>query len=315
MSDYNLVPTDSLFAKIESQLSSYTNNGLLDSGAFFAEIKLIINKLGIAAYDMVEAIVTLENHKVALPCNFYLLDSAWLCDRNSSFSTQAILQSNFIIYNETTKDLISQKDNCNSANSNIRDVISNGLIIQSTPCNNNNENVLEKVTVKEYLIPEGRIITWKNPILLKLRNKKSLNQQVCTKECKNLFARSLDEISIIQQGFNKFLYSTLENPVIYLKYYAYPEDPETGLPLIPDDPIIQRAIEFHLMHYFFYMTWLDGTDVNIERKVKDLEEKRDKYLTEAINYSKFPSFNKAVEMTRNSRRKFAAYELINSHHI
>jgi len=325
--DYNLVPTDQLFAKIEDQLNSYTTNGLLDVGRFYSEVKLIINKLGIAAYDMTEAIVTLENHKAALPCNFYLLDSAWLCDSNPA-TTEAIIQSNFIMYNETTNELISQKNACgingsspcgdgacNTTDVNIRDVVSNGLIIQSTPCNNNNENVLEKVTVKEYLIPEGRTITWRNPVMLKLKNKKSVNTDVCTKDCKNLFARSIDEISIVQQGFNKFIHSTLEKPIIYLKYYAYPEDPETGLPLIPEEPIIQRAIEFHLMHYFFYMAWLDGTDVNIERKVQDLELKRDKYLTEAINYSKMPSFNKAIEMARKTRKKFAAYELLNSKHI
>lgn len=318
--EYNLVQTDSLFAKIEDQLSSYTANGLLDSGRFYSEIKLIINKLGIAAYDMTEAVVTLENHRASLPCNFYLLDSAWLCDSNPPATTGAILQSNFIMYNQVTNELISQKNNCgtgncNTTNDDIRDVISNGLIIQSTPCNNNNENVLEKVTVKEFIIPEGRTITWRNPVMLKLKNKKSVGTDICTKDCKNLFARSIDEISITQQGFNKFIHSTLEKPVIYLKYYAFPEDPETGLPLIPEDPIIQRAIEYHLMHYFFYMAWLDGTDVNIERKVQDLELKRDKYLTEAINYSKIPSFNKAIQMARNTRKKFSSYELLNSKHI
>lgn len=317
---YNLVSTDQLFAKIEDQLNSYTTNGLLDTGRFFSEVKLIINKLGIAAYDMTEAIVTLENHKAALPCNFYLLDSAWLCDANTPPTTGAILQSNFVMYNETTNELISQKDacgigGCSTTNDNIRNVVSNGLIIQSSPCNNNNENVLEKVTVKEYLIPEGRTITWRNPVLLKLRNRKTLNSDVCSKDCKNLFAKSLDEISITQQGTNKFIHSTLETPTIYLKYYAYPEDPETGLPLIPEEPIIQRAIEFHLMHYFFYMAWLDGTDVNIERKVQDLQLKRDQYLTEAINYSKFPSFNKSIEMARNVRRKFSAYEIMGNKHI
>jgi len=325
---YNLTTTDGLFAKIEDQLSSYSSNGLLDVGRFYSEIKLIINKLGIAAYDMTDAVVLLENHKAALPCNFYLLDSAWLCDANTPPTTGAILQSNFIMYNETTNELISQKNSCgiegsspcgegvcNTTDVNIRDVISNGLIIQSTPCNNNNENVLEKITVKEYVIPEGRTITWRNPVLLKLRNRKSINIDVCAKDCKNLFAKSIDEISIVQQGFNKFIHSSLESPTIYLKYYAYPEDPETGLPLIPEEPIIQRAIEYHLMHYFFYMAWLDGTDVNIERKVQDLQLKRDQYLTEAINYSKFPSFNKSIEMARNTRRKFAAYEIMNSKHL
>jgi len=312
MSDYNLVPTTELFAKISEQLSSYSGNGLLDDGRFFSEVSLCINKLGIAAYEMVDAIVTLENHSVALPCNFYLLDSAWLCD-HSPANSQPILQSNFIMYTETTDEVISQKV-C-SSNNTILDITNNGVTIQSTACNNNNENVLEKTTVKEFIIPEGRTITWRNPILLTLKNKKSLTSPICSKDCKNLFAKSPYEISIKNQGSNKFLHSTLKEPVIYLKYYAYPEDPETGLPLIPDNPIIQRAIEYHLMHYFFYMTWLDSSDTGIERKVADLEIKRDKYMIEALNYSKIPSFNKSVEMARNIRRKFAAYEVLNSKHL
>lgn len=310
-SEYNLIPCDELFAKITEQLGSYSNNGLLDVDRFYAEVALCINRFGIAAYEMTEAIATLENHKVALPCNFYLLDSAWLCDMNPQF-TQPILQSNFIMYNEVINEKISQKT-CNT-NDELLDVISNGVIIQSTACNNNNENVLDKVTVKEYIIPEGRSITWHNPILLTLNNKKSIGGHICTKECKNLFAKSPYEISITQQGLNKFLHSTLEKPVIYLKYYAYPIDADTGLPLIPEDPIIQRAIEYHLMHYFFYMLWLDSTDVNIDRKVQDLELKRNEYMKEALNYSKIPSFNKSIELARRVRRKFSAYELLNSKH-
>ncbi len=311
--EYPLIGTEELFGKIEDQLSAYTSNGLLDVGSFYSEIQLVINKLGIAAYEMIDAVVTLENHKAALPCNFYLLDSAWLCDMSPQF-TQPIMQSNFVMYSETINERISQKK-CNSSSDAIRDYVSNGVIIQSTPCNNNNENVLDKVTIKEYLVPEGRSITWQNPVLLTLKNKKSISQQVCAKDCKNLFAKSPYEISISQQGTNKFLHSTLKEPVIYLKYYAYPEDPETGLPLIPDVPIIKRAIEYQLMHYFFYMTWLNGNDVNIERKVQALRTDRDMYITEALNYSKMPSFNKAVEMARNSRRKFAAYEIMGSKHI
>lgn len=313
MNDYPLVPCDEIFAKIEDQLSSYTSNGLLDTGTFFAEIELVVNKLGIAAYDMVDAIITLEDYKVALPCNFYLLDSAWLCDKQPTY-TSPIIQSNFIMYTQVTNEEISQKV-CNSNNS-VLDVVSNGVTVQSTACNNNNENVLNKQTIKEYIIPEGMSITWKNPVLMTLKNKKTAgNTNVCSKECKNLFARSPYEISINQQGFNKFLHSNLEKPIIYLKYYAYPEDPETRLPLIPDVPVIKRAIEYHLMHYFFYMTWLNSNDVNIERKVQSLRQDRDLYMQEAINYSKIPSFNKSIEMAKNSRRKWTAYEILNSQHF
>ena len=66
------------------------------------------------------------------------------------------------------------------------------------------------------------------------------------------------------------------------------------------------------MYTFFYMTWLNNDDINLERKIQDLNIKRDEYLREAINYSKTPSFTKMVELARRGRRKFTAYELIGS---
>lgn len=313
-SEYNLVNCDEIFSKIELQLSQYSNAGALDSNMFFNEVKLCISRLGIAAYEMIDAIVTLDNYRAALPCNFYLLDSAWLCDMHCPPSTGAILQSNFVMYTETTEEEICQKT-C-SSNNTILDVLSNGVTVQSTACNNNNENVLNKTTIKEYIIPESTSrITWRNPVLMTLNNKKSIGSPVCSKDCKNLFAKSPYEISINQQGANKFLHSTLEKPVIYLKYYSYPEDPNTGLPLIPDVPVIQRAIEYHLMHYFFYMAYLNGTDVNLERKLQLLRQDRDMYMTEAINYSKIPSYLTSVNSARKSRKKWAAYELLGGKHF
>lgn len=308
-SENGLVSCDEIFGKIELQLSQYSNSGVLDTNLFFSEVKLLISKFNIAAYELVDAIVTLDNYRAALPCNFYLLDSAWLCDMHCPPSTGAILQSNFVMYTETVNETICQKT-C-SSNNTLLDVLSNGVTVQSTACNNNNENVLDKTTIKEYIIPEkASQITWKNPTLMTLNNRKSIGSPVCAKDCKNLFAKSAYEISINQQGANKFLHSTLEQPVIYLKYYAYPEDPNTGLPLIPDNPIIQRAIEYHLMHYFFYMATLNGTDVNLERKLQMLRTDRDLYMKEAMNFCVFPSFNKSIEMSRNKRKLWSSYEVL-----
>lgn len=312
-SEFPMTTTDGLFGKISEQLSQYTTNGLLDTSTFFEEVRIIITKLDIAAYEMVESIVSLEEYQTALPCNFYMLDSAWLCD-TSPVNTVNALQSNFTMYSETTNEVISQKY-CNTDSQNVRDVISNGVIIQSTPCNNNNENVLDKVTIKEYIQTGGQQLSWKNPILLTLKNKKTIGQQICSGNCKNLFARSPYEISISQQGYGKMLHSNLKEPTIYLKYYAYPEDPVTGLPLIPDNPIILRAIEYHLMHYFFYMTWLNANDVNIENKVKALRQDRDLYVKEAENYCKMPSFQKNIEMVKRTRSRWTSYELMNTKHL
>lgn len=297
-SEYNLVSTEELFGKIQENLSSYTANGLLDIGRFYSEINLIINKLGIAAYTMKDAIVKLDNFKTELPCDFYLLDSAWLCDENPSFSFPIQQKQNVVLYTETTSETVCAENNC----------IETGFVIETDCCNSSRD--VNKVTVKEFVMGQvDKTYTYKRPILLNLRQKKSI-VNTCTKDCKNLFSNSPYEINIVNQGDSRFLYSTLDKPIILLKYYAYPIEEESGLPLIPDVPIIQRAIEYHLMYTFFYTTWLNNDDVNLERKLQDLEIKRDQYLREAINYSKTPSFTKMVELARRGRRKFTAYELI-----
>jgi hypothetical protein len=314
MGEFNFVPTDTLFAKIEDQLNAYANSGILDVGRFYDEIKWCIAKMGIPAYEPTDAILKLKDYKSEMPCDFFMLDSAWLCDANP-VADYIIPQANSktILYNRQTTELISQNTSCDSSFGKLN---YQGVIIESCEGTCNNEQVLEKITAIDYVqTTQPQSFTWKNPILLTYRKNKSV-RTYCTKDCKNIFAKSPYEISIEKQGASTYLYSTLKEPIIYLKYYKYPVDLDTGLPMIPDDPIIQKFIEYHLMHYFFYMARLNGDTNDIERIVKDLEEKRNMYMGEAMNYCKFPSFLKSVEMAKRVRRKFAAYEeIFNGRHF
>ena len=309
--EFKLISTDQLFAKIEDQLNSYVANGILDVGRFYNEVKWFIQKLGIGAYDFDDAIIRVEDHKGEMPCDFHMLDSAWLCDHSQEM-TYPIMQDKFVLYNKIECETISQNTSCST--SPVQPLINNGVIIQSTPCNNNNEQVLDKVTITEYFQGQSNVVAkFQTPILMTLRNRKSVNS-VCEKDCKNLFARSPYEFQILQQGDSYVFTSTLKKAIVLVRYYKYPMD-ENGLPLIPDNPVIQKALEFHLMHYFFYMAWLNSDDVNIERKIQDLEIKRNNFLVEAMNYTKMQSFQQAVQMARKVRKRFGAYEEINSKHI
>lgn len=307
MSEFNFVKSDELLAKIEDQLSYYVQQGVLDSGRFYTEIRFVLAKIGLAAFEVEEAIVKLEDHKAQLPCDFYMLDSAWLCNKSSEPGVVPAWQSHFVYYTEKTCETLAVP----KCGGNYSDqYVPASIIIEPTLCPNTEGTVLDKVTVKEFVIGQD---TWKEwsyqkPLLLKLRNAKSLKNNICKSNCKNLFATSPYEISINQDGNNYILYSTLEDPLIFLRYYKHPIDNDTGLPMIPDDPIVQRAIEYYLMYYFFFIAWLNNDDEKLENKVRKLEEMRDKYMTEAINYCKTPSFNKMVEMARKSRKRFSAYE-------
>lgn len=315
-SDYTLIPCDELFAKIEDQLNSYSSTGILDIGRFYSEVRWCINKFGIAALELTDAIVKLENHKAEMPCDFFLLNVALLCDEHPTYNfITPQPQSRFIVYNREINEIISQNTTCLDSGG---FQINQGVAIESCRATCNNEQVLQKVTSIDYVAesdPSARKgWHWHRPQMLTIRNKKSI-KNICSKDCKNIEINSPYEISIEQQGNSYYIYSTMKKPIIYLKYYAFPIDLDTGLPLIPDNPTIQKAIEYHLMHYFFYMAWLNSDTQDIERKVKDLEIKRNAYMQEAINYTKIPSFQKSVEMANRVRRRFSSYEIMNSKHL
>ena len=309
----DLVKCDTLFARIRESLSSYDNSGLIDEGKFYAEVKWFIDQFGIPVYEKTEAMLHLCDHKGELPCDFFLLDSAWLCHREhkgQSSDPSWIFQNKSVIYSEISCEKIAQNNSCGTANPNL-----SGVVIESCPATCNNEITLEKVTVKQY-VRGGDTNEWNfhRPTLLKLNNQKSIRKN-CTQNCPNLHCQSHDEISILSQGDSKYMYSNIKNPMIHIIYYKYPIDLETGLPLIPENPTMQKALEYHLMYTFFYTMWLNGDDVNLENKVKSLRQDRDNYMGEARCYSLTPSFNKMIATGRRVRKRFSSYEVMNTAHM
>lgn len=299
-SNFDLVSCDSLFARIEENLSSYVNNGALDSSRFYPEIKWFIQQMGLAVFEFKEGIILLEKNRVELPCDFYMLDSAWLCD-SSTTAINNYFQGKYVFFTEKTCETILNDQTCATSSS-------QGYCVNTDV----KDKVLDRVTITEYVTGGDNVLQYSNLHLLRYNNKKSIGT-ICNKHCKNLFSSSPYEISINKQGGAYYLQSNLKDATIYLKYWRFPMDMETGLPLIPNDAIIQKALEMHLTHWFLVNSWVNGDDVNIENKIKYYQVEKDKYLTEAKIYAKFPSFFDMVRLTRNTRARWDSYNIQNYH--
>lgn len=284
--------TESLFARIRENLSSYTALGLIDEGKFFFEVKWFISKLGISMYELDDDVITLKDYRAEIPCNFYLLESAWLCDRNNSVSKKVDnFQGKVVIYTENTCEKVILPS-CNSS------------------CG---EKVIDKITVKEYVQTNSPWeTTYNTPVLLTLGDK--VTKQLCSKDCLNLNIANNSDISIKRQGRSYYLYSNLKEPKIYLRYYCYPTDEETGLPLIPDEAIIEKALEDHLMYYFFKNLWLNDDNPNVTQKISMLKQESIVSMNEAEYYVKLPSFNEMIATARRQRARYATYESQNTRH-
>lgn len=307
--EFPFVPSTELVSRIEDQLSNYVQQGILDSGLFYEQIRFCIHSLGLSMFAIEEAIVKLKDHKTNLPCDFYMLESAWLCDKNGTDSTvSGFFRNEYTYFEEKTTE---------------RMLVPVCGVNYDAPCLSKlsfdaqlrgefNGTIVDRITIKDKIeTKDNGLYYYNRPVLLRLNSpSNSLRSAVCKSDCKNLFAHSADEISISKDRNNYVLYSTLKHPVIFIRYYKFPIEEETGLPMIPDDPILQRAIEYYLMHYFFNIAWLNNSAEGLENRVKSLRQDRDLYMAQARAYVSLPTFNAMVDFAKRQRTRFSTYERI-----
>lgn len=288
------VKTDTLFARIQENLSKYSNNGVLDVGKFYQQVKLLTQRLGLEMYIPDEDILYLKDYKAEMPCNFYSLDSAWLCKDNGSernFTNQQ--GTTFVWYEEITNECVSQNNSCGTPST----------------CS---EKVLNKITKKEFVSAPLPIslnaCRFTRPQLLTIRDDKTLG--LCSKDCGNLFPTTSHEVRIV----NNEMHSSLSKPIIYIRYYGYPIDEQTGLPLILNNEIVINAIEKHLIHYFFELLWLNDIDSQLDKKLQYLQIEKEKSFTEAQNLITLPSFRKMVQVAKRYRQSWRPYDISFNHY-
>lgn len=303
--EIQMIPADSFIARLQDELSTYSSNGVLDTGKLWTQVKWFSNLLNVAVYEEKPVVLKLENFRAELPCDFYLLNSAWLCD-GAPAQEQLNFQSKLVVYEETTKETVGNNVNCYTPNG------TNLGYLQISACNMDTP-VYDKTTIKEYVYSGSNTVTWKNPVLLSYKKGKSL-KQYCSGNCANLFSRFPQEISINREGGSYYIYSSMKDPIIYIKYYAYPIDEETNTPMVPEDAYLQECLFKYLVYYFLKMLWTNGDDNNLENKIKFWKEEAELGIAAAMNYIKLPSFNKAIQLGKRSRKKFASFEVMMTPH-
>ena len=88
---------------------------------------------------------------------------------------------------------------------------------------------------------------------------------------------------------------------------------KTGLPLIVDDEIIINAIEWHLMHYFFELLYLNYPEQSLLQRLQYLDVKKKEAFEEADAYVRLPSFKTMVDIARRARHSWRPYQLPLTH--
>lgn len=275
--------TDTLFSRVRKRLKSFNAAGLIDEGDFYYWIKEVIEKLGVSVYQEQKAVLDVVNFKTSLPDNFSYLYAAYKCTPSISDGSKNTLypQTGFVFYTEETHQPYVKCKSCYAAKI---DYVEG-----------------DKITIRTYLEGQPSVLNFSSPVLLKLsKNSKG----ICDDKCKNLFSTCVHEITID----NGVIYTNFDNDSIYMEYYGLAIDPESGLPMIPDNTFIEKAIEDYLIYQIFEALWFNGDAPDMDKKYQVAKMNYEESLKTALYWVKLPSFQTVINKMRFDRKNLRIYQ-------
>jgi len=281
--------TETLFNKILRDFSSYDNANLIDEGEFYTDVKYILTLLGLAWFRPAEEILDISNYKCDLPDDFKLCDAIYKCDRS--------------IYNESLQDGIVLKKRTFDHYPSISNPDTHvGPCDGCTPTCDDSDIECIFNRQEEILVQRSNIIhRYSKPTLLRPGNV-STRRDCCTKNCQNIHSTNPDNF-IIQ---NNKIYTNFKEGHIYLYYHAFPLDEDTGLPLIPDNPIIEKCIEDYIK-YNLIKVLLTNKHADLAQIFPIYKADHEKSLGQAIYETKLPTFSTMLNKIRLQRKSLDVY--------
>lgn len=273
--------SESLFARIKKRLTSIDSQGLIDDGDFHKHIAYFYSLLGESLFKECQAVVHVKNYKAKLPPNFHKLYAAYKCTPYYNEPKTINEQRPLIFYSDIEIGCEKSDTRC------------------CITCAGDTRN---KIVVRNYVVGEpSTCYTYRNPVLL---NVSPNVRDRCSEDCLSIIPSAMNEITFDGEGN---ILTNFDNDSIYLQYFGTPLD-DNGLPMIPTEEIVEKAIEYYIYTQLFEELLWNSSVANIGQMLQDVRNQYNtQYFPQALYWAKLPSFNAMVNATRRMRSKNKFY--------
>jgi hypothetical protein len=232
MSNLTYITFDQLMASIESDLSTFADNGLINRGTCIKIARKVNHDIGLKIFKEKETTVKVENYKAELPEDFFYLQLALLCQEPQQYNlpTGTVWGTHTEETNITagcTRPLKSCLNSCNGAY----------WVTQ---------------TYKEKTVKMSNL----SPVML---SKKSM--KFCADGCPNTNWSSAYEIDV-QDGQ---IVTNFREGDVYISYLSDMVDAE-GNVLILDHPLLTPFYEYAIKKHLLENIMLNG-EADVERRL------------------------------------------------
>jgi hypothetical protein len=289
MQELDFISAEGVISLVQEDLSSFDANNQLDPGRWYPWIRKVVSDLGIACLEYKHALLWVKNYKVEIPCDFYILDSAFLVNQSCCGPDKGIIhyQGRKIIWDDTTTSCAVPGKECNNS-------------CEYLTCELDKFN---EVTVREYVM--GLPYTYTLPTMFPLYVNQRVSKGWCLPKSICFGSTSKHEITIT----NGEMYTNFDEGLVLFNYYAYPVD-ENNLPKIPDHPKYKMAIEYFLKWKTLEKLWINNDDMGVAQKMTYFKDQfENNYYPDAEYFSKLQSMSATTDMIRNNRRRFQIFQL------
>jgi hypothetical protein len=258
----NFVSAQPIFAKIQLEMGSYFETGMINSLLFPIWTKHCLDKLGKGSFPLREGVLYIENSEARLPPDFIKIREARACTQEGGLTyklpTAFYKSVTYKVDNRTGEvdrcDIT--KDDCDLCERRI--------------------NVIYK-TENEVELPPYTLHH-----LLKPGNISCLSK--CSSDCRNFYSDSQDTFDI---NGNKFVVN-FASGTVYITYYSSELD-EDGTEMVPDEVKTKDYIEQYIKYKLYEMLWNQVTDETynqITQKYQAYKQMSDEAFVAAESQSK-----------------------------
>lgn len=280
---YDFVSAEPMFAKIQLEMGSYFETGMLSTLLFPVWTRHCLDKLGKGTYPIREGILFIENSEAKLPSDFVKVREARMCTQSGGVTYKlpsAFYKSQTYKVGNRTNDVDrceTEVDDCDLCHRTI--------------------NVIYKTDTYK-TIPPYNVYHLLRPGNISCYNK-------CDQNSPNLYAHSEETFDI--HG-NRFV-TNFTMGTVSLVYYSSELD-EEGTDLIPDSVKIRSYIEQYIKYKLYEMLWNQVTDETynqITQKYQVYKQLSDEAFVTAESETKKETREKTQESIRKELHRNDKY--------
>lgn len=274
MSDYNLKyrTLDQLMASVETDLSTFADQGLINRGSVIKVVRRVNEDLGLKINRLAETVIHIKDHKSDLPIDFYKLDSAYICGKPLYAHAPSEIFGTVTIEHE--------------------EVIPCKSTVHNACINSCGGQFWVTQLYKEKIVRYGELA----PVRVTQRSRKS-----CTDNCGNINLDHCEYEIDLEEGQ---LVTGLREGNLYMCYMADMSD-EAGNLTILDHPLVQDYYEYAVKKHLLE-TWMLNNDADVAQKLGYIKNELNEARRRALLFVNTVEYSQIQKVFEENRKRFYA---------